>query len=411
MFRYEIKKVFARTGGKVALLLLALALAAGCWMAADTYYVNENGDKEYGAAAAHRLRALQKEWSGTLDEEKLRLAIGEITALAATPQAQSQDVKENNIAFGRGQATYGIRGLLNDAFAVDFQTNDYYRAEHLTPAMAGDFYANRIRLLREWLTDERGNAYYRYSDAEKAYLLRQYETLETPFSYDYTNGWTRLFEWYPWIAMSTVMILGYLVCGIFSGEYQFRADAVFFASRYGRDKAVAAKVQAGLVIVTAVYWAMVGLYSAYVLAYYGADGISCPVQAASSYWKCLYHITIGQMYVLVVTGGYIGCLFISGLVMFLSASCRSAVAAVMTPFVLIFLRSFLEMTDSNVIEKAMGLCPDLLLQMNRTLCLFNLYEPGGKVIGAVPILFALYGALTALLVPTVYKAYRKGRDS
>ena len=407
MFRYEIKKVFARTGGKAALLLLALTLVIGCWMAADTYYVNENGDNEYGFAAVRKLRALQKEWSGALDEEKLRLAIEEITAIAATPQAQSQDVRENNIAYSWGQATYGIRKLLNSAFAVDFQTNDYYRAESLTPDDAKNFYPNRVSLLKEWLADEQGSAYYRYSDAEKAYLIRQYETLATPFYYDYTDGWLRLFDWYPWIAMITVMVLGYLVSGIFAGEYQLRADAVFFAARHGRDKAVAAKVRAGFAIVTGIYWIMVLLYSAFVLAWYGADGMACPVQATSYGWKCFYHITIGQEYAMEVFGGYVGCLFISGLVMFLSARGRSAVVAVLVPFVIIFLRSFLGQADSRIVGEIMGLWPDLLLQMHETLAYFNLYEPGGKVVGAAPVLFVLYGVLTAALVPAIYNAYRK----
>lgn len=407
MFRYEIKKVFARTGGKVALALLLATLVIGCRLAAGDYYVNENGDYEYGVAAVRKLRAAQKAWSGILDEEKLRLAIGEITAIAATPQGQSKDAKESNIAFSWGQATYELRLLLNDSFADDFQTNDYYRAQSLTPDDAKDFYANRVRLLKEWLADEHGGAYYRFSDAEKDYLIRQYETLATPFYYDYTGGWLRLFDWYPWIAMITVMVLGYLVSGIFAGEYQLRTDAVFFAARYGRDKAVAAKVRAGFAIATGIYWAMVLLYSAFVLAYYGADGISCPVQATRYGWKCFYHITIGQEYALEVFGGYVGCLFISGLVMFLSARGRSAVVAVLVPFVIIFLRSFLGQADSKLVSEIMGLWPDLLLQMHETLAYFNLYEPGGKVVGAVPIQFALYSVLTGILAPLIYRVYRR----
>lgn len=42
-----------------------------------------------------------------------------------------------------------------------------------------------------------------------------------------------------------VLILGFLVCGIFSGEIRMRTDVIFFTSFYGRDKAIHAKMKAG----------------------------------------------------------------------------------------------------------------------------------------------------------------------
>ena len=38
---------------------------------------------------------------------------------------------------------------------------------------------------------------------------------------------------------------------------------------------------------------------------------------------------------------------------------------------------------------------------------FNLYEAGGKVTGAVPILFVLYLSLYAVMLPGTYRVYRK----
>lgn len=56
--------------------------------------------------------------------------------------------------------------------------------------------------------------------------------------------------------MLTMLILGFLVTGIFSNEFSWKADAIFFTAVYGRNKAVAAKIKAGFTIVTAVYWAV-----------------------------------------------------------------------------------------------------------------------------------------------------------
>lgn len=407
MFRYEVKKVFAKMGGKIALLLLAGVLVMACWFAADVLYVNESGEYEYGIAAARKLREAQKEWTGTLDEEKLRRVIEELRRIDATPQAQSEDVNENNIAYSWQQGVLGIRWLMVYAYADGFRDSDYFRPDSLDPEVASAFYSNRIRLLKDWLVDEYDSAYYKFSDAEKAFLIKQYETLETPFYYDYLEGWKQLFAWYPMAAMLTMIILGYLVSGIFANEFQWKADAIFFTAMHGRNKAVAAKVKAGFGIVTVIYWVMILLYTAFVLLYLGADGAACPVQVNWESWKCLYNIKIWQEYAFLVIGGYVGCLFISFLVMFISAKGKSAVVAVMTPVLLIFLPSFVGNIDSDVVDKILGLLPDQLLQINRALGYFILYELGGKVVGAVPILFVLYGVLALVLMPMVYKVYRR----
>ena len=253
--------------------------------------------------------------------------------------------------------------------------------------------------MQEWLAEEAGD---QYSEAEKAYLIGQYESLETPFYYDYRKGWTQLFTFAPTVVMITMLFLGYLVAGIFSNEFVWRADAVFFASCHGRDRAVAAKVWAGVGIVTAVYWMVMLIYSAAVLGYLGADGWNCPVQTEQGDWKCFYHLTVWQKYVLIAAGGYVGCLFMAGLCMLVSARIRSAVPAVMVPFVLIFLPSFLGNLESAAVNKILGLLPDRLLQVGTALDYFDLYTLGGRVMGAVPILLVLYGIGVAAVLPVVY---------
>lgn len=402
MVWYELKKVFSRTGSRIALLLLLVLTGVTCYFAMDVYYMNEEGEKEYGPEAVDRLRAVQKEWSGYLDEEKLRQAIAENIRIRTTPEALSPDYRENNIAYGRGQGIDGIRSLLNCAYAQGFQEFDYYRADALSEADAVDFYENRPALLKEWLEKDAKD---QFSDREKAWLLRQYEEIQTPFYYDYMKGWIQLFEFSPTILMITMLILGYLVSGIFAGEFTWKADAVFFASLHGRKKATMAKLRAGFCIVTAVYWIMVLVYSSVVLCYLGADGWNCPVQADWTGWKCLYPVTVGQKYLLILAGGYIGCLFLSFLCMLVSAKTKSAVLAVMAPFVLIFLPSFLGNIDSSAVNKILGLLPDQLLQAGTALNYFHVYSFGGKVSGAVPILLTAYTILTGMAVPLIYREY------
>ena len=93
------------------------------------------------------------------------------------------------------------------------------------------------------------------------------------------------------------------------------------------------------------------------------------------------------------------------LAMLVSAKTRSAVFAVTVPFIVLFVPSFL--SSVNALSEILGLLPDQLLQISYAIGAFNLYEPGGKVTGAIPILFVLYLSLYAVMLPGTYWAYRK----
>lgn len=373
MTKYEIKKVFAKAGSKIALALLLVVMGITCFFATNVSYVDEAGNSQGGPAAVSRLRAAQKEWAGYLDEEKIREVIVENRRICNTPEALSQNVTEQNIAYGWQQGIRDIRDLLNCFYRAGFREYDYYRADSLTEEDAASFYENRTKLLREWLE---GEAKDQYSETEKAYLIRQYEKMETPLYYDYMTGWRQLFELSPTIIMLTMLILGYLVAGIFSNEFTWKADSVLFSSVYGRNRAVSAKIRAGFWIVTGVYVTSFLLYTGIVLLYLGADGWNLPIQVNWTAWKCFYNITNWQKYLLIAVGGYVGCLFIAFLTMLISAKTRSTVLAVMTPVILIFIPSFISNIDSPVVNKIIGLLPDQLLQIQTALDYFNLYAVG-----------------------------------
>lgn len=129
--------------------------------------------------------------------------------------------------------------------------------------------------------------------------------------------------------------------------------------------------------------------------------------ASMSGWKSIYNITNAQEYILIVLGGYLGCLFMQSLTMLVSAKTNSSVIAVIVPFILIFLPSFLSGTSLPLLNKILGLLPDQMLQMNQVVKFFNLYEIGGKVFCAVPILIISYSILLLLIVPVIYFIYRR----
>lgn len=404
MTYYEIRKVFLRKGSKIAIAFILVVIAVVLYfIIGENMYINENGDAEKGFAAILKVRELKREWSGELTEEQIRRVIEENIRISQTPEVLSDDFQQNDIAFSQKQGFGDIRNLLNYSYG-GFNDYNYYLADSLSPDDAPYFYSNRIKNLENWLeTDAKDQ----FSTEEKEYLISNYEKLKTPLYYEYQDGWKSLFQYSPTIIMILTMVLGFLCAGIFSGEFHQKASAVFYSSYYGRNRAIWAKVKAGFIIITGIYWAVIFLYTGLVLGILGADGAKCPIQSTMTGWKSIYNITNSQEYLLIVLGGYLGCLFMLVLCMLVSAKTNSSVVAVTVPFVFIFLPSFLSGTNIALLNKTLGLLPDQLLQMNQVVKYFNVYQIDSKVFRAAPVLIILYSILTMLAIPMVYRVYRK----
>ena len=378
-------------------------MAVTCWLAVSHIdYVEEDGDIVTGIRAVRMLRRDKEKWEGYVTEDVLRSVIRENAAINASDEARSENVKEQNKAYAQKQGFNDIRDMINRAFCP-FQEYYYYRADSVTEEEVGELYEQRVERLREWLYSE--EVYDHYTEEERAFLIERYETLETPFYYADSDGWQAVLYYAQTIVMIGMIVCGFLVSSIFPGEFQTKADAVFFSSRYGRSRATAAKVTAGYLTVTALYWIMVLPYSAIVLAVTGTGGGNCAIQTSFEFGKSFYHITFFELWLLTVFGGYIGWLFILTLTMLVSALTRSSVLAVMVPFIILFLPSFAD--GFSALSDMLGLWPDQLLNISLAVRLFNLYRVGGHVAGALPVVFTMYVCLYLALPPALYLAYRR----
>lgn len=412
MVRYELKKVFSSVGGKIALMLYIAVLVLSCWLSATgatnitVKWVNEQGESEYGPAAVQYLRDAQVEWEGWVNQDTLTRMIQENQRINASPEANSDDVQQLNIAYGWKQGFAPIRDMANHSYAEGFRKYNYYTADKMTSIDEDAFYANREKQLKRWLYDETDAGYSMYSEPEKQYLIEQYRQLQAPYYFTYYEGWHQLLENSGYITSLGMLILGFLLAGIFSNEFKWKADAVYFSTLCGRTQATSAKVKAGFLLVTALYWGAMLLYSLFTLSYLGFGGASCVIQW--EIWKSIYNINMWQAWLLVVVSGYIGNLFLAFLTMWISAKTQSAVFAVTTPFILVFLPSFLDGMP-GWLGKISGLMPSHLLEAYQNLGSFRILTVSGNVLRMLDVCIVLYLALSILLVPLMYREYRRKR--
>lgn len=406
MVRYELKKIFSSFGGKVTLLLYAAAVALSCWWAAagelnvGSVWVNEQGNRETGPAAVKKMQAARAEWTGWLNQDMLTRAVQENARINATPEARSNDIHQNDIAFGWKQGFDPIRELINRSYSPTFRYYDYYTADGIAAIDEQTFYSNRVKLVRGWLNDKSDVGESTFTQQEKDYIISQYESLQTPFYMEYHDGWYQLLEKAQFIPMLGILILSFALSGIFAGEFKWKSDAIYYSTAYGRTKGTSAKIKAGLLLITLLYWAGTLVYSLFTLAYLGFGGGNCVIQVRL--WKSLYNITFWQAWVLTVFCGYLGNLFLGTFTMLISAKTKSAVAAVTVPFVVIFVPAILQDSLSTLVS----FLPATLLEFYQHLSTFDLVTVFGKVFRVADLCIPLYILLTLILIPILYREYR-----
>lgn len=234
-------------------------------------------------------------------------------------------------------------------------------------------------------------------------MIRQYKNLDTPFRYEYVDGWSALLQNISTFILILALIIGYLVSGIFSDEFQTKADSIFFSSKLGRNKGILSKMGAGFLITTVFYVVFVLLYTLTVLFVLGTDGANSPIQL--DMWRSVYNITFLQGYLFIAAGGYIGTLFASILAMLVSAVTRSTPTAIIVSFIVLCAFPFL----SRIIPLP-GICsffPDQLLEIYIDIKESGLVSLGGNIMTTAAVILPVYAVICILLQPVLYKVYKK----
>lgn len=399
MLQFEVKKVFSKLKNRVTIMVLLVFLIITSISTVNRVeYIDGNGDSSVGIAAAKNLRDAKNEWAGYLTEDVFKEVLEENKTINNSEEALSDDIREQNKAYAKKQGILGIIDVINHAFSA-YRDYNYYTVDSVSSEEISSIYERRISTLKEWLDSGEET----FTENQKDFLIQQYENLETPFYYEYTDGWAALLQNISTYILILALVIGFFVSGIFSDEFQTKADSIFFSTQLGRNKGVLAKIGAGFLITTGFYVIFVFLYTVVVLIVLGADGANCPVQL--DLWRSVYNITFLQAYFFIIIGGYIGTLFASILAMLVSALTRSTPTAIIVPFIVLCAFPFLSRIIT--LPEIFAFFPDQLLEIYLDIKESGLVELGGKVTTTATVIIPVYAVVCLILQPVLYKVYKR----
>ena len=412
MVWYEIKKILLRPSCQIALLLLLALSSYICYQ--EVYgdegveWLTESGEWLKGPAAAREMRSAQEEWSGPLDQAMMEKALEVLKRYEEEEKDHPEDI---DYRFQRIQPLMDIRDMLNLAGKdyYEWEADDFFIAETLTPETLPNVREQRIKQLENYLYDESSLAYSRFSQNEKEYLLSCYEKMDETIQMGYAQGWSHAFDAGYYVIFYGSIIMAFLVSGLFANESRRKTDAVYFSTEHGRKKGSAAKLTAGFLLTTAVYWALMLTLNGLILSMLGFEGGDLSILAEPmDNWRCIFNLTFRQRSLLALLDGYIIWMLFSGVAMLVSASTRLESLAATVPALLILIPNAL---NSYGITQGssfwMNFFPDKMVRAYVGNSPYVLVEIFGKVMPMLYVQRFLYTVLIVVLTLVCWQIYRR----
>jgi len=395
MLKYEMKKILNKRINKillVAVLLLSVLfsiLAIGSFEFTDT-----DGNNHTGVSAPRSLIADKNRWKGELTPEKI--------ADFVNTYNDAVRLYQNNIpndVYGRDiQSGYDIIAPASRMLTGEYGDSDdpeaILKADPDQIASIYEIYNNNLAAMSEFNGD---------TPEKQAFLMEQYENIDTPFTYEAHDSWDTMLMYATTCGLILIIVISFITAGIFAEEFQYKADAVFFSTRYGRSKAVHAKIRAGLIIATVVYGIGIGLLSIISFSVMGISGASTAYQFSQPY--AIYSVTFGQMYAILVLGGYVASLLAASVSMLIASKTKTMSIAIIVPAFLFYVSPFLG--RALPFRTFFSLTPDQLTNIINCARIPYIYQVGSLVFRQIPFIIVFYAVISVAFLPLVYRNYHK----
>lgn len=246
---------------------------------------------------------------------------------------------------------------------------------------------------------------------EKVYWEEKETKLETPFIYEYAEGWEQIISALYSLCFTMGIAIACCLANVFSEEHSRKTDQVILCSRYGKEHCYSAKVVAGMTF--GIVSGAISLFvtSIIILMLYGAEGKDAIIQIV--FPLCSRNMTVGQVVFMFTAIYMIICLLWSILTLFLSESTKNGVAVMGIMSGGIFIFTMLDIPDSfRVLSQISELSPVRLMAPwqlwdNRLVKIFGGYLNNYEF---ASLLYLLVCVLLVFMGKRIYEKYQvRGR--
>lgn len=394
MLKYELKRIFTKRLNRVLLVIgLALAVVLSFLAATSNRFVTPQGHLETGITATRKLTADKNRNKGLMTPQR----ISKLIAQDQKTFREYKDKDESDKVYGTSLQQYlDVEQLVSYILTGN---EDYNPSVYLdvNPKKLLNIYKIREAKIQK-LIRQNGK-----TEEQRKYLKAQYDKISTPYKYEAPDSWDTLQLYVVTYSIILAVLMGILASGIFAEEITLKADAIFFSSKYGRNKAIKTKIIAGLITSTGIYWIGMCVFTVISLALMGTSGSHTLMSMLNSY--TIYNVTYGQAFYIMMFAGYIANLLATTISMLVSAIMGSPNIAICIPFFLFCIMPFVGRLGGS--KGIFLLTPDQLNNFQEIMKVNHIYQIGGFVTNQLVMILTIYLIANLVFIPLIYAVYKR----
>lgn len=413
IYVYELKKIVSRKLVWIAGLIIVLLCAfCGFGDLISSSYYGEGGISGYDVMKT--VREYAKSFSGRkIDDSLLQEMQDSYTKETVGDNNKETVVMQNNnsilsdeeisISIGMSQDNEADNGITEYAPIYSYVqeiTNNY---ELTLEADSNGLYNEREKAILQNRADQM------LTEKEMDFWTEKGSQIETPFTYEITEGWKNLWIYACTVNDMVLLMLAICLSGVFSTEHLRKTDSIILCSKYGKKHLYLAKILAGITfgaVVSLLFWGITAIFS--VLAY-GADGFGAALQLAFPF--STWNITVGESVLVLLLVLLVISVLYSVAIMVLSEILKNSVAVMALPVGIMILTIMIDIPyQFRIASQIYDLLPTNLLFTSelwddRLFPLFGNYLINYQI---APVIYLLVTVVLFFVGKKVYLKYQIG---
>ncbi|WP_315120313.1 hypothetical protein [uncultured Clostridium sp.] len=431
LIKFELKKIFQK---RLTIIVLLGALIINLF----NFFVNgvlqqmdvsPDAEEKNGLQAIVQRREQAQAFSGYLTEERLMEIVSHVNQI----QSNTENVQEDDIATLRKKERMRQQGHSEEEIAKikpvsSIKTDVYWKEIHpyepilnfikpgYIPGVVNEFTEDDIIGIydrKTYRNIEYAQIPSNLSMAQFEKLQSMYSKIQTPFYYNYYDGWRELnndFSGFLVWGLGIVLII--CLAPVFSEEYSYETDAIILTTRYGKSKLTTAKIISSFLFAIGIFVAFALLNFALYGVTYGFVGGECPIQLSAPNNTSPYNINFIQMFLVVLGLGIVGLLFQGAITLYISSKMKSPFLAIILTVVLFFLPAInlpekLFTIELYPLQKILYLFPLNIMNVPTIVSDGLLYSFFGKVL-TQPVTMVIIAILSSMLfISLSCRAFRR----
>lgn len=403
LYAYELKKIASRKIVWIVgiIMIFLCAFLSFSDLISSSYY----GEDEISGYEAMKIN---REYARNLADRKI-----DDTLLREMQDYYSrEDVEESNDSISDGQISIITDESQEDEIdkGIKEYTPIYAYVKEITEdsnmalkISSDELYKMREKSILQNRTDQM------LTEKEMDYWEEKDKQIETPFTYEYTESWSNLWNYMYTINFMILLMLAICLSNVFSVEYLRKTDAIILCSQYGKKHLYLAKVLAGIsfgVIIAILFFGITAISS---ICVYGADGFSAALQIAFSLSS--WNISVGESVLVLLFVLLIISVLYSVAIVILSEILKNSVAVMAIPVGIMILTMMIDIPyQFRIASQIYDLLPTNLLTVwelwdDRLVSVFGKYLTNFQI---APILYLIIIIVLFFVGKRVYLKHQIG---